>query len=109
MIERRKIRIRGLVQGVGFRPHVYRQALEHGVAGGALNDGEGGLIEAEGEAIDAFLEAVQSLAPPLARIDSVVVAVQPVRGEAGFRIGESQGTRREALHQPRRALARWAG
>lgn len=91
MIERRKIRIRGLVQGVGFRPHVYRQALEHGVAGVALNDGEGVLIEAEGEAIDVFLEAIRTLAPPLARIDSVVVAEQAVRGESGFRIGETRG------------------
>jgi hydrogenase maturation protein HypF len=88
--ERRKIRIRGLVQGVGFRPHVYRQALEHGIAGVALNDGEGVLIEAEGEAVDDFLAAVRTLAPPLARIDSVVVAEQAVQGEASFRIGETQ-------------------
>ena len=91
MTERRKIRIRGLVQGVGFRPHVYRQALEHGIAGVALNDGEGVLIEAEGEALEAFLEDVRDLAPPLARIDSLVVAEQAVQGETGFRIGETQG------------------
>ena len=88
--ERWRIRIRGLVQGVGFRPHVYRQAQAFTVDGFALNDGEGVLIEAEGEALGAFLGAVRDQAPPLARIDSATASPVPVTGEKGFRIETSR-------------------
>ncbi|WP_346891795.1 carbamoyltransferase HypF [uncultured Roseibium sp.] len=69
----RRIRIRGLVQGVGFRPHVWRLAKDHGIAGSVRNDGEGVEIDAWAEAdrLDRFLAALRSEAPPLARIDSV--------------------------------------
>lgn len=89
MAERLRLRIRGLVQGVGFRPHVYRQAVERGITGFALNDGEGVLIEAEGPALEDFVQAVRELAPPLARIDSLTRSTLPVEGESEFSIRES--------------------
>ncbi|WP_417680352.1 carbamoyltransferase HypF [Roseibium sp.] len=69
----RRIRVKGLVQGVGFRPHVWRLAKDHGIAGSVRNDGEGVEIDAWAEAdrLDRFLAAIRSEAPPLARIDSV--------------------------------------
>ena len=88
----RKIRVRGLVQGVGFRPHVWRLAHEAGLAGQVLNDGEGVEIEAWGEtqALDAFLRRLEEEIPPLARIDSLHQT--PLAGAAptgGFAIAES--------------------
>ncbi len=71
-VERRQIRVRGLVQGVGFRPHVYRCATRMGVTGTVQNGPEGVLIEAQGSCLDAFVRMLHEEAPPLARIDSLV-------------------------------------
>ncbi|HEY4096414.1 MAG TPA: carbamoyltransferase HypF [Baekduia sp.] len=70
------VRVEGVVQGVGFRPFVYRLAGEHGLDGFVRNDTRGVLIEAEGDpdAVGAFLEDLVAQAPPLARIESVGVA-----------------------------------
>jgi hydrogenase maturation protein HypF len=67
------IRVRGLVQGVGFRPAVWHIARECGLTGEVLNDGDGVLIRAFAPpaAIDAFAARLQAEAPPLARIDSI--------------------------------------
>jgi len=69
----RRIRVTGLVQGVGFRPHVWRLAKDHGIAGSVRNDGAGVEINAWADAarLDRFLAALHADAPPLARIDSV--------------------------------------
>ncbi len=66
----RRIRIRGIVQGVGFRPWVYRLALAHGVGGWVRNDASGVTIEAYGPhaALEAFVAALQEAPPPAARI-----------------------------------------
>ena len=48
--ERRRFRVKGVVQGVGFRPFVHGLARRHGLAGFVLNDGEAVVIEAEGDA-----------------------------------------------------------
>ena len=58
--ERRRIRVTGVVQGVGFRPFVYGLAVRHGLSGFVLNDGEGVLLEAEGppELLDAFVRGL---------------------------------------------------
>ncbi len=84
--ERRRIRVRGLVQGVGFRPHVFRCAARFGVTGFVGNGPEGVVIEAQGEAIDAFLAALQEQAPPLARIDSLIQASLALVDESSFAI-----------------------
>jgi hydrogenase maturation protein HypF len=68
-----EIRIRGRVQGVGFRPTVFRIAAAHGVRGHVLNDGDGVLIHAFGDpaALDAFVGALADQCPPLAKIDAI--------------------------------------
>lgn len=89
--ERRAVLVRGVVQGVGFRPFVYRLALEEQLAGSIGNNTEGVTIELEGaaERIERFLERLRTERPPLARIDAVAVRELPATGEAGFRIVQS--------------------
>lgn len=67
------IRVRGMVQGVGFRPMVWRLAHEHGLRGWVNNDGQGVTILACGSAcsVDAFVAALPDQAPLLARIETV--------------------------------------
>ncbi len=87
-----RIRVRGLVQGVGFRPHVWRLARDAGLAGQVRNDGEGVEIEAWGAAaaLAGFLDALKTEAPPLARVDAVEAEALPGRPPAGgFSIAES--------------------
>lgn len=71
MVQGIAIRIRGQVQGVGFRPFVWQTARAHGVTGEVLNDPEGVLIFAHGANIDSFVTALSRNIPPLARIDAV--------------------------------------
>ena len=78
---RSRIRVRGLVQGVGFRPHVYGLARRLGLSGWVLNDADGVLLEVEGAAAGRFAEALRADAPPLARIESVEVEPRPPTGE----------------------------
>jgi len=91
--ERRRFRVRGVVQGVGFRPFVYGLATRHGLAGSVLNDGEGVVIDAEGDAgsLDAFAVTLGDAAPELARVDSVHVEPLRPRGGSGFAIAASVG------------------
>jgi hydrogenase maturation protein HypF len=101
-VERRRFRIRGVVQGVGFRPFVYGLARRHALGGFVLNDGEGVVIEAEGDRdeLDAFGAALRLEAPALARVESVVVEPLASRGAAGFTIASSRATGRTALVPP---------
>ncbi len=88
MSEAWEIRVRGLVQGVGFRPHTWRLARAAGLAGEVLNDGGGVLIRlaCTRAAAEGFARDLQRSAPPLARIDRV--ETRPFSGDlaAGFRI-----------------------
>jgi hydrogenase maturation protein HypF len=68
------IRIRGQVQGVGFRPFVWQVARAHGIAGEVLNDPEGVLILAHGPDLSTFVAALSRDLPPLARVDAVEVS-----------------------------------
>jgi hydrogenase maturation protein HypF len=81
-----------VVQGVGFRPFVYRLALEHRLAGFIGNDTNGVTIEVEGfeEQVAAFVIGLLSEAPPMARVDSIAVEERAANGETGFRIVTSQ-------------------
>jgi hydrogenase maturation protein HypF len=78
-----RLRLRGVVQGVGMRPTVWRLARQLGLRGSVRNAGDGVLIEAWGEpgALDALRAALRREAPPLARIDAIEVeplgSVQP--------------------------------
>lgn len=71
--EGRSVRVRGLVQGVGFRPTVWRLAQDCGIAGEVWNDDQGVMIRAWGipAALDNFVRRLRDDAPPLARIDMV--------------------------------------
>jgi hydrogenase maturation protein HypF len=84
--------VRGVVQGVGFRPYIYRLALEEGLAGFIGNDTEGVIIEIEGPPprVERFLGRVRSEAPPLSRIDSIALRDLSATGETGFRIAASE-------------------
>jgi hydrogenase maturation protein HypF len=84
-------RVDGTVQGVGFRPFVYRLAADLGLAGWVRNDERGVELEVEGarEAIEAFLARLPAEAPPLARVEHVHAESRPVRGERSFLIAPS--------------------
>ena len=88
---RRRIHIQGTVQGVGFRPFVYRVAERFGVRGFVLNSSGGVVIEAESdqEAIGKFVAALKQELPPLARIDALAIDEIEPRGEDSFTIQES--------------------
>ena len=94
-----QIRVRGLVQGVGFRPFIWRLAAEHGVSGDVRNDGEGVLIHAVGDGLDAFCTAISEEAPPLSRVESVERSpLAEAAGVQGFSIVEThQGSARTGV------------
>lgn len=91
MTEARRIRVTGVVQGVGFRPFVWRLAHELGLKGWVRNDAAGVEIHAEGEALDVFVARLAREAPPLSRVDAVTAQVTAYEGHAGFAIVESAG------------------
>jgi hydrogenase maturation protein HypF len=86
------IRVRGVVQGVGFRPFVYRLARTHKLAGWVLNGEEGVEIFLEGEpsCLDAFLHDLETQAPPAARIAQVATERADPAGYRDFTIRESE-------------------
>ncbi len=100
---RRRIFVQGIVQGVGFRPFVYGQALRLGLGGFVLNDSNGVTIEVEGLAamVEAFQHALRETPPPLARIDSIAAEMIAPRGETVFVIAHSEaGQERNTLISP---------
>lgn len=90
--ERLRVRVRGLVQGVGFRPYVYALAERHRLAGWVMNDPEGVLLEVEGPAVRGFLDELPARKPPAARIDRLEVDRLPPDGGRGFTIRTSAAT-----------------
>ena len=88
---RNRIDVRGIVQGVGFRPFVYKLAHSLGLTGYVFNSSSGVTIEIEGaEAeIAAFIETLRNSPPQLAAISTIVVTEMEARGGAGFSILES--------------------
>jgi hydrogenase maturation protein HypF len=86
-----KIKVAGVVQGVGFRPFVYRLALQHNLKGWVRNTSGSVEIEVEGseKSLKGFINDLQSKAPPLARIEKVETALHSPKGYADFRIHHS--------------------
>jgi hydrogenase maturation protein HypF len=97
---RRRFAVRGVVQGVGFRPFVWTLAQRLEVSGWICNTSGAVVIEVEGPqlAIDGFALALRTGAPRLARIDSIETAEMEPMGELGFRIVESRAI--EGEYQP---------
>jgi hydrogenase maturation protein HypF len=87
--ERRLIKVKGTVQGVGFRPYVYGLATSLGLKGYVTNTSEGVTIDVEGEGVKAFLERLEGEAPPLARITSLETSPRPSHGYTEFKIIQS--------------------
>jgi hydrogenase maturation protein HypF len=100
-IEGRRIEVQGTVQGVGFRPWVYRLAVDAGLSGRVRNDARGVTIEAFGrpEALEAFLRRLGAEAPPAALLREVREERIPVEPLRGFAIvaSEGEGTRRVSI------------
>jgi len=87
--ERRRIRVRGVVQGVGFRPFIYRSAVGLELAGSVRNLGDAGVeifVEGPASDLETFLSKLKASAPTLARIDAVDVEVVESEGACTFEI-----------------------
>src|SRR4030095_9556516 len=105
-LTRARVRVEGIVQGVGFRPFVHALAGRLGLAGLVGNDAGGGFVEVEGaaETVERFLEALAAEAPPLAVIERVTATPLAPTGAAGFAIAPSQaGGERPAPGSPHHA------
>lgn len=95
-----KLQITGIVQGVGFRPFVYRYAKAYRLTGTVLNNANGVTIELQGSQNDlqAFITTLTNTPPPLARIDNVIHTSLPlVLGETGFEIIQSDASEQDNL------------
>jgi len=96
-----RVHIRGIVQGVGFRPFVYNLATQLGLAGWVRNSSSGVEIEAVGpeSILRTFLQRLREEAPPLARIDTFQVTAipRPAQRPSGFAIYHSEGRPGEFL------------
>ncbi|WP_433599305.1 carbamoyltransferase HypF [Nocardia sp. CA-135953] len=89
---RRRLLVRGVVQGVGFRPFVYTTAVELALTGSVANDTDGVVIEIEGAeaSVREFIRRVHDSPPPLAAVVSVEQSAVDIRGGTGFRIGDTR-------------------
>lgn len=91
-VQARKIKVRGVVQGVGFRPLVYELALRNRLKGHVFNTSGDVTIVLEGAGMDieSFLSQLKKSPPPQSRIESIDLEEQPVEGFQQFQIKESQ-------------------
>ena len=101
-MERMRLTIAGIVQGVGFRPFLYREAARLSIRGFVKNTGAGVLAEIEGEKenCNAFIEAIRCNPPPLARVISIEAEPMEPKGDAVFTIITSEAGARTALISP---------
>ena len=91
-LSRWRISIRGIVQGVGFRPFVHRQAMAHHLSGQVVNTGQGVIVEAQGDekTLTHFVTALRQEAPAAAVIQELIVSPLPPVAETAFVIGHSR-------------------
>lgn len=99
---RRQIEVSGIVQGVGFRPFVFRLAKNRGLTGTIRNTSAGVTIEVQGapQAVDQFVTCLPVEAPPLARITSITALEVPTKDETEFRIVSSEAGAARTLISP---------
>ncbi|RNJ48733.1 carbamoyltransferase HypF [Methylocystis hirsuta] len=102
--QRLRVRVRGAVQGVGFRPFVYDLATRMRLDGFVKNDAAGVLLEVQGERVDAFLESLSCRPPPLARVDAIEVEDVAPRESSSFVILDSVDGRSETRIIPDAAV-----
>ena len=91
MTERKKITARGVVQGVGFRPFIYRLAVAHGLTGFVLNSAAGVIIEAQGDktALENFTCAIKTQLPAQARLEALLCVDIAPKDDTTFEIRAS--------------------
>jgi hydrogenase maturation protein HypF len=99
-MESLRVSIKGVVQGVGFRPFVYKLARELRIKGFVTNTSEGVAIAVEGEGLDRFVERLRSESPPLSKIMSIEISPAEARGFRDFTIRESRETGSYTLLSP---------
>ena len=106
LFEALEIRVRGRVQGVGFRPKIWHIARELGLAGEVLNDSDGVLLRVGGDRarLAAFLDGIESDLPPLARVDSIETWSYSGQLSSEFRIVESSSSRARTQIAPDAAI-----
>jgi len=95
-----RIWVNGIVQGVGFRPFVYRIAVTLGLKGYVLNMGDAGVeieVEGEEEKIKKFVETLEKRKPPLASIESIKIEFREEKGYENFEIRKSREERGEGI------------
>ncbi len=99
---RHRLRVTGVVQGVGFRPHVHRLAAELGLTGFVGNDSEGVFVEAEGPrgAVEEFEARLVAEAPPLAAVEGLEAHPVELVADQGFRIVASRSAPGAATFLP---------
>jgi hydrogenase maturation protein HypF len=91
-VERRAVVVKGTVQGVGFRPFIYRLASELRLAGFVRNQSGSVHIEVEGDLpqLDRFVAEIAAHPPRLAHVEDLTWELRPLRGDRGFRVDESR-------------------
>jgi hydrogenase maturation protein HypF len=101
-----EVRVRGCVQGVGFRPTIWHIARELGLAGEVLNDSEGVLLRIGGDRarLALFLEGIERRLPPLARVDSIETQIYAGALPSEFRISQSSTSRAHTQVAPDAAI-----
>jgi len=102
VIERIRFLFSGVVQGVGFRPFIYRLAVQHGLAGWVQNRSNGVVAEVEGpmEAIERFLTAVSRERPPHAEIAEIASVNIAAKGDGDFQILASEAEGEKIVRIP---------
>jgi len=90
-MKRKKLKIKGIVQGVGFRPFIYSLASRYGLNGFVLNDTEGVVVEIEGRktGVEKFILDITKKIPPLSRIEEINISELPPVGYSNFTIKPS--------------------
>ncbi|GAG43326.1 unnamed protein product, partial [marine sediment metagenome] len=95
-----RVNITGRVQGVGFRPFIYRLAVKHGLKGYVKNLGDAGVevvVEGKRKSIERFLDEVASDSPQVSEIDEITVKYRPLKARyESFIIDKSQRSKRSA-------------
>ncbi len=96
----------GIVQGVGFRPTIYKIAISLNLRGFVLNSSDGVVVEIEGKRKDDFLDLLYKNLPPLAKIDSIKKETLPIVGYKEFKILSSKETKKTTFISPDKSICK---